>query len=94
MIENINPLDYLIRCCEESLISGKNNISRVTILNAQYQLDKIRSQNNNMKVVAWARKNDRDDLYDIRTVQNPYLDPSIVVPLYSDGKTLHDNSAQ
>lgn len=90
----MNALDYLIKCCEESLISGKNNISRVTILNAQYQLDKIRSQINSMKIVAWARKNDRGDLYDLRMIQNPYLDPSIVVPLYSDGKTLHDNSTK
>lgn len=58
----MNALDYLIKCCEESLISGKNNISKVTIINAQYHLDKIRSQISSMKPVAWARKNDRGDL--------------------------------
>ena len=56
----------------------------------------VQEMNRNLefKTVAWARKNNRGDLYDIRVVQNPCLDPSIVVPLYSDGKTLHDNSAQ
>lgn len=56
----------------------------------------VKEINRNLEftIVAWARKNDRGDLYDIRVVQNPYLDPSIVVPLYSDGKTLHDNSTK
>ncbi|NBT08657.1 MAG: hypothetical protein EBS93_07045 [Chitinophagia bacterium] len=59
----------------------------------QFAVQEI-NRNLEFTIVAWARKNDRGDLYDLRMIQNPYLDPSIVVPLYSDGKTLHDNSAQ
>ena len=32
--------------------------------------------------VAWARTNDRGDLYDLRKQNNPYVDQSTVVPLY------------
>ena len=32
--------------------------------------------------VAWARINDRGDLFDLRTQNNPYIDQNTVVPLY------------
>ena len=32
--------------------------------------------------VAWARTNDRGDLFDLRTQNNPYIDQNTVVPLY------------
>jgi hypothetical protein len=32
--------------------------------------------------VAWARINDRGDLFDLRTQNNPYVDQNTVVPLY------------
>lgn len=32
--------------------------------------------------VAWAKINDRGDLYDLRLQNNPYDDQSMVVPLY------------
>lgn len=32
--------------------------------------------------VAWARINDRGDLYDLRIQNNPYVDHKIIVPLY------------
>ena len=32
--------------------------------------------------VAWARINDRGDLFDLRTQNNPYVDQHTVVPLY------------
>ena len=32
--------------------------------------------------VAWARTNDRGDLFDLRTQNNPYTDQKTVVPLY------------
>jgi hypothetical protein len=32
--------------------------------------------------VAWARTNDRGDLFDLRTQNNPYVDQNTVVPLY------------
>jgi hypothetical protein len=34
------------------------------------------------KPVAWARTNDRGDLFDLRTQNNPYIDQNTVVPLY------------
>jgi hypothetical protein len=34
------------------------------------------------KPVAWARINDRGDLFDLRTQNNPYTDQNTVVPLY------------
>lgn len=34
------------------------------------------------KPVAWARINDRGDLFDLRTQNNPYIDQNTVVPLY------------
>jgi hypothetical protein len=34
------------------------------------------------KPVAWARINDRGDLFDLRTQNNPYVDQNTVVPLY------------
>ena len=32
--------------------------------------------------VAWARINDRGDLFDLRTQNNPYVDQNTVVPLF------------
>ena len=32
--------------------------------------------------VAWARINDKGDLFDLRTQNNPYIDQNTVVPLY------------
>jgi hypothetical protein len=32
--------------------------------------------------VAWARINDRGDLFDLRTQNNPYVDQNTVIPLY------------
>lgn len=34
------------------------------------------------EIVAWARINERGDLYDLRTQPNPYVDPKTIVPLY------------
>lgn len=36
----------------------------------------------NLEVVAYAKTNDRGDLFDLRTQNNPYNDQSKVVPLY------------
>lgn len=44
-------------------------------------------QNLNYEVVAWARINDRGDLYDPRFGYNPYLDPKTIIPLYFDKKS-------
>lgn len=89
MNKNANPLEYIIWCAENNFRPSSFDIN-----NAKDELKKLQIRPDTFGVVAWARKNDRGDLYDIRVVQNPYLDPSIVVPLYSDGKTLHDNSTK
>jgi hypothetical protein len=34
------------------------------------------------EIVAWARINERGDLYDLRTQYNPYVDPKTIIPLY------------
>ena len=33
-------------------------------------------------IVAWARKNEKGDLYDFNLQRNPYVDDNIMVPLY------------
>lgn len=49
-------------------------------------LDAVRDlenlKNNLANPVAWARINDRGDLYDLRLQNNPHIDQSTVVPLY------------
>jgi hypothetical protein len=42
MNENSNPLDYLIQCCETAINTGRWNLTRFTILNAQNELKKLR----------------------------------------------------
>jgi hypothetical protein len=37
---------------------------------------------NEYEVVAWARTNDRGDLFDLRLQNNPHIDQSTIVPLY------------
>ena len=39
--------------------------------------------------VAWARINDRGDLFDLRTQNNPYIDQNTVVPLYRKNNGQH-----
>lgn len=34
------------------------------------------------EVVAWARTNDRGDLFDLRLQNNPYINQSTIIPLY------------
>jgi len=34
------------------------------------------------EIVAWARTNDRGDIFDLRTQNNPYVDQTTVIPLY------------
>lgn len=49
-------------------------------LSAVNDLEKIKG--NLANPVAWARVNDRGDLYDLRLQNNPHNDQSTVVPLY------------
>jgi hypothetical protein len=47
-----------------------------------YIVFKRQNRNESLKLVAWARTNDRGDLFDLRLQNNPYVDQSTVVPLF------------
>ena len=92
MNKNSNPLDYIIRCCEQGLIP-----STFDILNAKDELLKLRQRivdlnqdlmncDDNYNTVGWARINDRGDLYDPRFCYNPYIDERYLIPLYTNEK--------
>jgi hypothetical protein len=49
--------------------------------NAKDELKKLKAANFN-EPVAWARINDRGDLFDLRLQNNPYVDQNTIVPLY------------
>jgi len=55
------------------------------VQNAKDELKKLKAQSIKDSLdepVAWARINDRGDLFDLRTQNNPYVDQNTVVPLY------------
>lgn len=76
-----NPLDYILNCCEQGLIPNKFDI-----LNAKDELRKLKEKNNDLpySIMAYARINKYGDLYDLRTMNNPYVDQKTVLPLYSN----------
>ena len=41
-----HPIDYLIQCCEQTLIDGKSNLDQFTINNAKDELKKLREETN------------------------------------------------
>lgn len=49
-------------------------------LNAMSQLENLKKSLNTP--VAFAKNNDRGDLYDLRLTNNPYDNPKYIVPLY------------
>ena len=59
---------------------------RFWVNNAKDELKKLRTKINEQEFlqtpVAYAKTNDRGDLYDLRLQNNPYDDPTKVVPLY------------
>jgi len=83
MQENANPLDYILKCAEQGLTP-----KLFTVQNAKDQLKKLREEVDDLhkqldKPVAWARINNRGDLYDPRLCLNPYINTQEVVPLYA-----------
>lgn len=84
MDKNANPLDHIIRCCEQGLIPH-----HFDILNAKDELKRIRQKINNFVIVGWSRINDRGDLYDPRFCFNPHIDQNTIVPLYFDKESFH-----
>jgi hypothetical protein len=84
MNEHSNPLDYILRCAEQGLVPKV-----FTVRNAKDELQRLRQELASFKESfsfpkAWARLNDRGDIYDLRILNNPYVDPKTVLPLYSN----------
>jgi len=55
------------------------------VQNAKDELKRLKMQSLKDSLespVAWARTNDRGDLFDLRIQNNPYIDQNTVVPLY------------
>ena len=83
-MDNIsNPLDSII---EFAWASGAD---RFWINNAKDELKRLRQEIDRLKKlfdnpIAWARINDRGDIYGLRYTNNPYIDQTTVLPLYSD----------
>ena len=86
------PLDYLIQCCEKTLIENKSNLDKFVIENAKDELKRLRHQVKELlrdqekyKIVAWAKINKRGDLFDLRQQYNEYSNiPTISLYLNED----------
>lgn len=52
------------------------------LFNCNQDLVEETTKNLDYKEVAWARINERGDLFDLRLQKNPHLDPNTIVPLY------------
>lgn len=83
MNKDANPIDFLI---EFAWASGADIF---VVNNAKDELKKLRLTNDTLlkafqNPVAYAKTNERNDLYDLRTQNNPYDDQNKVVPLYSN----------
>lgn len=79
MNEHSDPLDYILRCCEQGLVP-----KLFSVQNAKDELKKLREELKSFKVVAYGLINDRFDLYDLNINNNPHNDQTKVVPLYSN----------
>lgn len=82
MNEYANPLDYILNCTEQGVVP-----KLFTIQNAKDELQELRNELSSLKASfsspqAWARLNDRGDIYNPSVVYNPYLDQNTVLPLY------------
>ena len=83
MEKNSNPLDSII---EFAWASGAD---RFWINNAKDELKRLRQELDRLKKlfdnpIAWARINERGDVYGLRYTNNPYIDQNTILPLYSD----------
>jgi hypothetical protein len=71
MNKNSNPIDFLID------FAWANGADRFVVNNAKDELKKLKAE---LHCVAWARINDRGDLFDIRQNKNTYIQN--LVPLF------------
>lgn len=84
MNKNANPLDYIIRCCEQGLIPSSFDIH-----NAKDELKRLRlsqSSETFFGPIAWGRINNKGDLHDLRLVLNPYISEEKIIPLFTNKK--------
>lgn len=85
MYEHSNPIEHLIE------FAWANGADRFIVNNAKDELKRLRQEIESYrtsfeKPTAWARTNDRNDLFDLRLQNNPYVDQNTVVPLYRKPK--------
>lgn len=89
--DELHKLKYFVEALSEQLgeskKSSKENNNRW--LNAERDRALLAEENKVLRdslnnAVAWARINDRGDLYDLRVNRNPYIDESTILPLYSN----------
>jgi len=81
---NNGASSFIINNAKDQLKKLKQKLadSYQELFNCNQDLIEETKQSINYKVVAWARTNDRGDLFDLRLQKNPYLDDETVVPLY------------
>lgn len=60
----------------------RNETSQM-VLKLTEEVENLRKELESYKVVAYARINDRGDLYDLRLTNNPFNDQNYVLPLFS-----------
>jgi hypothetical protein len=85
MNKHSDPLDAII---DFAWAAGAD---RFWINNAKDELKRLRNTKD-YRIVGWGRINPQGILYDLRTRFNPYNDPNIVVPLYSDDIRLFNDT--
>jgi hypothetical protein len=94
MNKNAEPIKYLINLCE-----SKKLVTQFDTSNAKDELKQLYAEKEQLqkqindfesifsKPIGWGRINDRNDIYDLSTCCNQYLNQDTVVPLYTDKET-------
>lgn len=78
--QHTNPLEYILRCAEQGLVPELFSVN-----NAKDELKQLRKEleyYKNIVPLAWAKMNNRGDIYDLRLQNNPY--ETILLPLYAN----------
>lgn len=80
-----NPLDTIIE------FAWSAGADRTWVNDAKDELKRLREELESYRSlfatpVAWARTNERKDLFDLRLNNNPHVDQSTVVPLFTNNK--------
>jgi len=91
MNENSHPLDFILEYCDKF-----TNVNKFILSNAKDELKKLREKDHlpyNLTQIGCARVNKFGDYYDLRLQCNPYVDETIMTPIYAERrvkKTLTD----